>query len=277
MLRIGENDYRLVGLDTNALSAVAMDRGNCRRGYFSHFSSYATCFSPYSVLELRQHSAAYEAFLELFDVVPCAMLKNEEMLFNDERNVYPTASGIDPLLLGFSLLNRERGTNLRSVLDAGMVLPETAQREAEWPELKRELLAEWLDLKPNFQPKGDTFKPGDGCRFVDEAALQHIAYRAPKWIRRRAKKSLPIDSHAFPSIRMTLWTIYFRLYWAHRRKGEVQDVFDALISTPAPYLDAIVTENFQAQIYRDVSSLEPGLLNLEVYTLSDLERFGGHA
>ncbi len=277
MLKIGDNTYPLVGLDTNVLSAIALDRGNVRRGFFAKLIDHIACFSPYSLFELRQHSQAYEAFIELFDVVPCMLLKNEEQLFEEERKRYPGHQAIDPTLLAFSLLNRSKGTNLRNILETGMSAGPVQEREAAWPDLKKELLADWVSLKPNFEPKGESFTPLDGVRFVDEATWQHVAFRAPKWSRRRLKRGDRIQSEAFPSVRMILWTIFFRLYWAHRRHGEVQDVFDALISAPAPYLDAVVTENFQARIYRDVQKLDPTLLNLSVHTLGDLEAAGRHA
>lgn len=69
---------------------------------------------------------------------------------------------------------------------------------------------------------------------------------------------------------MTLWTVFFRLYLAARRKPQNQDVFDALISTPAPYLDAVVTENYQAEIYGQVKRLDAAIDTLDVYTLKDL-------
>ena len=68
---------------------------------------------------------------------------------------------------------------------------------------------------------------------------------------------------------MILWTLFYRFYLPARKPVE-QDVFDILIGSPAPYLDAVVTEKHQAEIYRQVKTLEPAIGHLQVYTLSDL-------
>lgn len=147
--------------------------------------------------------------------------------------------------------------------------PDTLRREQEWPKLKQELLRGWVDLKPNYPPKGSTYIAPEGIPFVRKATLQSTAERAPDWTRRMEDSGEAISAAAFPSVRMTLWTVFFRLYLA-RRQPEPQDVFDVLISTPAPYLDAVVTEKHQAEIYRQVKKLDRIIDHLSVYTLRDL-------
>lgn len=271
MLRINESSYRLVGLDTNVVGEILRDSDGARRGFLSLFAdgSHIPCFTVYSNFELRRRTEIYEQFVEFFDVYPCMLLKNEEQLFDDELADYPSPTDVDPALLGFSQLNTERGTNLKNVMAIAFQNPDTLRREREWPKLQQELLDKWIAMTPNYRPKGKHFIPPDGIQFVKQVTQGQIAERAPDWVRQARDRGESISHKAFPSLRMTAWTVFFRLYLADRRP-EPQDVFDVLISTPAPYLDVVITENFQAEIYRQVRKLDPSLVPADVYTLKDL-------
>jgi hypothetical protein len=271
VLTLNGHNYRLVSLDTNVVSEVLRDTGGARAGFLSLFAdgAHIPCFTVYSLFELRRRVEIYDQFIELFDVLPCMLLKNEEMLFEDERAVYPEHERVDPTLLAFSLLNKKHGTNLKNLMEMSAQNPDTQRREREWPSLKQEILDAWIDLRPNFSPRGRRFTPFDGIDFVNRVTLQQVRERAPEWTSEMDAAGSRIAPTAFPSVRMTCWTIFFRLYLAHR-KPEVQDVFDALIATPTPYVDAVVTENFQADIYGQVKRFEPRLKPIDVYTLRDL-------
>jgi len=45
---------------------------------------------------------------------------------------------------------------------------------------------------------------------------------------------------------------------------------DITISCIVPYLDAIITEGFQADVYKKAKRFIPQLSNLEIYTLKDI-------
>lgn len=50
------------------------------------------------------------------------------------------------------------------------------------------------------------------------------------------------------------------------------DVMDVLISSIAPYVDAviIITENFQAGVYKKAKKFIPQIKELEIYRLKDI-------
>lgn len=276
MVTVNGNHYRLVGLDTCIISDILRDP-LVRRGFLQLFSGgHVPCFSVYQTFELRKRREIYAQFLELFDVLPCAVLKNEDMLFDDERDTYPSQASIDPTLFGFSLLNRKRGTNLENLMRRSFDDPVTSQREADWPNLKEEILAEWVAMRPNFKPQGSRFTPVDGLRFVNQVTARQVQERDSGWLQSLESRGESLDVRAFPSLRMTAWSVFFRIYMSHR-KPELQDVFDAVISTPAPYLDVVVTERYQADIYGHVKRFEPSLKSLEVLRIRDLRNAAGDA
>ncbi len=272
-MRIGRSTYRLVGLDTNVMSEMLRDSATMK-GFVSRFGrGYVPCFSPYSLFELRKRPEIYDQFVDFFDFYPCAILKNEGQLFEDELARYPSTASISPILLGFSTLNASKGTNLRSLIDWLFTDPVVLRREREWPGLKTELLTCWLALKANYPPKGKRHVPREGIAFAKTVAIQQVVERAPDWARKMHNSGRIISEAPFGSVRMVAWTIFFRFYTADR-EPDTQDVFDVLISAPAPHLDAVVTENFQADIYRQVNRLDPSLHHLDVCALGDLRTAG---
>lgn len=271
-LQIGENTYRLCGLDTNIYSEIAKDPRTHLAGLWEVMGAgdFLMCFSPYSLFELRAKPDVYEDFIDIFDVFPCAILKNEEQLFEEEQDHYPDPDAVDPMLFGFSFVNRSRGTNLKNLLDVVFRDQKTLERERSWPALKRELLNDWIDLKANYPPKGRSYQLPEAAAFGKKASLQHISLRAPDWVRSKRMSGERVRWDAFPSVVMTLLTVFFRLYEPKGRKAVPQDVFDVLISTPTPYLDVVVTENMQANILSKAKKIFPRIRAVEVHTLRDL-------
>src|SRR5215210_736471 len=72
VITINGNDYRLVLLDTNALSEFAK-QGDSFRHFLAWSSAepmFVPCFSLFSVLEMRRRPDVYGRFKELFRVLP---------------------------------------------------------------------------------------------------------------------------------------------------------------------------------------------------------------
>ena len=271
-MKIGEGEYRLCLLDTNIYSELAKDAPRYFAGLRAVLgeSGWLLCFSPYSLYELRAKPAVYEKFVDIFDVFPCAVLKNEGQLFEAEQEAYLTRDEVDPLLVGFSFFNKEKGTNLRSLLTRVFEDETTLAREAEWPALKLELLDRWQELRKNYPPKGRWYQLHEARPFAKLGTIQQVAHRDPAWARGLRGQGEKLRWDGFPSIAMTLLTVFFRLYEPRNRRPVPQDVFDVLISTPTPYVDVVVTENMQAEILRKARKVFPTVRDVDAYTLRDL-------
>jgi len=55
-----------------------------------------------------------------------------------------------------------------------------------------------------------------------------------------------------------------------KKKVFPNDAMDVKISCIMPYMDAVITENFQANVYKKARKLIPKLNKLEIYTLKDI-------
>ena len=51
------------------------------------------------------------------------------------------------------------------------------------------------------------------------------------------------------------------------------DVMDTSISAIVPHVDAVVTEKYQANVYKTAKSFIPEMKPLEIYTLKDIRIF----
>jgi hypothetical protein len=134
MLALGERNVSLCLLDTLAVSEM-VKRPSRALGHFLTWAldaepSFLPCFSPFTLLELRQSPPLFERFIELFHPLPCVLLKGYDQLLEEEIAAYADPSVIDPRAIAFT----PRGdvgnllTNLPTILQA----PQLVERERHW-------------------------------------------------------------------------------------------------------------------------------------------------
>ena len=68
---------------------------------------------------------------------------------------------------------------------------------------------------------------------------------------------------------MMEYSQFFRIFKT-QKNIKPNDVMDVLISSIAPYVDAVITENFQADVYKKAKKLIPQIKELEIYRLKDI-------
>ena len=78
--------------------------------------------------------------------------------------------------------------------------------------------------------------------------------RAYAFSKRMVDGSHSVLVNAFPSIRMTAYTVFYKFYIKDQRRSLESDPFDIIISSAIPYMDAIVTEKHLAEILKKVKS-----------------------
>lgn len=85
------------------------------------------------------------------------------------------------------------------------------------------------------------------------------------------KVPLDIEIFKLPASRMMEFSQFVRIYQT-RKKIKPNDVMDIQISCIVPYVNAVITENFQADVYKKAKHFIPQLENLEIYTLKDIRQ-----
>lgn len=275
MISLNGNQYGLCLLDTNAASEMAKRPDT----EFKHFISWALggevkhipAFSLFTVLELRKRQDVYRKFLNLFDQFPCAVLRSHEQLLDAEAVSYPDVSGVDPLLLCFAgaVLTPPGGATLAGSLEGYLSTSEGRATERKWVGAAPSIVQGMTSLVANYPPAQTTYTPEEIRDFVEWAGFSQIAMRAPAFAASAHERGEAVVIDAFPSIKMTAFTVFYKFYVDTPRRPAESDAFDVIISAPAPYVDAIITERHQAEVIRKTKQQDNFLEKLRVFTLRD--------
>lgn len=271
MIKVNGKDYRLVLLDTNALSEFArQDDG------FRHFLSWSStppmfipCFSLFSILEMRRRVDVYERFKEVFRVFPCILVKSHEQLLDDEVRFYPDPSDIDPMLLGFSMLGGQ-GMDLVRVLDTASEDDFFRGREKYWNDGAQDIVEGIASLVANFPPDGETYGRAEVQHFIEIASFSQIVMRQVDFAKQMVEvKNQQVNISAFPSVKATAYAVWHKFYADRNRKWTRSDAFDIIIASAIPYVDAVITESHLAESLRKTKRLDDFIEHLTIHTLRD--------
>jgi len=272
MLTLNETDYRLCLLDTNALSEMGKNRTALENFLTWSLASepiFIPCFSVFSLVELRRSAVAYRGFVEVFGAVPCMALKNHEQLLVDEVHCYPDPSGVDPCLAAFTPLGGE-ATDLAKMLNLASGDEIFLASERYWLDARAGVVEDIASLVDNFPPEGKKYTREETRVFMEIAAFSQLAMHQRPFAERVVGANQAVDMGAFPSLKSTTYSVWHKFYADRDRRPSDSDAFDIIISAVIPYVDAIVTENHQAEALRKTKRLDDFIESVDVLTLKDL-------
>lgn len=274
MRKLNERSYKLALLDTNIVSEILKNPKTIGKDFLQFIlsGSVAPCISIWTILEIRRIQAIYDSFLDFFSVFPFFLTRTPLHVFEDEMKQYPNCHQVEPIQFSFSLLNKDKNAHLRNFMNNLFDDDDVKNSEQLWNgEWRNQVLQSILSLKPNFKPQGKYYTATDAIRFIQKGVTQYVTAQNPAWAKKIIDQSKWIDVNAFPSVKMAFYTVFYRFY-AENRKPEPQDIFDILITNVTPYMDVIITENFQAEILKKVKRRDPFLKNLEILTMKSLRQ-----
>jgi len=265
------NTYNLCLLDTNALSEIIKYPKVEGRGFVEKFgpSSFAPCFSVYNLIELRRNQSLFDAFVRFFVDYPCFLLKLQQMILDDEKRSLGNVSTISPLMQAFSPMGHNSSYNFRLFTDKLFLREEFSKLERNWRNEEAATLQGWLTQKSNFKPKRTVPNADDADDYVMEAGIQSLLASDIQWAQTEINAGRIPNINNFPSLKVILYSQYYRLHDPHW-KPESQEVADVLIMSAAPYMDVVVTEAFQAEIFKKIRKKVVGLEKLQIATLKDI-------
>lgn len=268
-------EYKLCLLDTNIISEICKNRNGERDRFLKKFLDefWMICITSGSLFEIRKNKEVYEKFLEIFSIFPFLVLKPFINLFEDEKIAYDANEKATPIQLPISFANKDPRLQLKGFMDELFSREEVIQTENSRKQDEIQVLSNWISRKENFKSELDAANSKDAKRYVEEAAIQTIIKLdldlGSNFIRKKVENKEHIDTGKFPSVLIMLYSQYYRLYdpgW----KPAPQEVTDIEIMAAIPYVDVVITENFQAEILKKVRSNFELIKDLEIYTLRDV-------
>jgi hypothetical protein len=260
------NTYQLVLLDTNALSDIAKNKKKVGLRFVTEFDAggYAPCFTIYSLIEIRRNEEAYKSFLKLFSVYPIFILKPHSVILEDEKAAYDTDKNVSALLYSFSPSH-----DLRHFIDIHFSKPENLELEKNWKTDELYILDRWLADKKKFKPESDIANKIDADRYVNDAVLQELCSKFPELVKEEIENGRISFLEKFPSLKVMFYSQYYRIFDLNR-KTTPSDVTDVRIMAVSPYVDVIITENYQAELFKKFKDKIPQLKNLRVVRVGKL-------
>jgi hypothetical protein len=163
-------------------------------------------------------------------------------------------------------------SDLESTLAAAFGEKSILLQEQQWNAGRDTIVDGIRSLVSNFPPsRGDRYTPSDIRAFMQMVGYQQIVLLGGgAFAEEMMSKGAAVDLEAFPSIKASLYTVFHKFYVDRSRKLLQSDAFDIIISSAAPYVDTIFTENHQAEVLRKTQKLDNFVQNLSIYTVSDL-------
>jgi len=228
---------------------------------------FVPCFSPFTLIELRRRPELFRQFIQQFHPFPCVLLKGYEWLLQDEVEGYPDPAMIDPCAIAFTPLGGEG--NLLTNLPTIMQTSQFAQQEEHWNAVQGVIVDGMVSLVPNFPPQRDGYTREELREFIDLAGFSQLVLRAEAFVQDMLRRHLPVDLDAFPSLKASLYTAFHKFYVDKSRKPSTSDAFDVIIAASLPYVEAVITENHQAEVLRKTKRRDGFLDHLRVFTLRD--------
>lgn len=244
--------YKLCLLDTNALSEIVKYPKNEGRGFVESFSpkEFVPCFTAYNLIELRRQSDVYNKFIEFFSVYPSLIMKPFQLILQKEVEANGRA-GINEILFNVFTPLDNKPFQLSDFIDKVFGNEEMARLEGKWIKEEQEILNYWQKTKANFIPQNPIANAKDAQEFVEIASINALSHMYPKLVQESINAKDIDRLLIYPSMQVMLYGQYYRTFapgWIPKH----QEVTDVYISACAPYVDAIVTEKFQAEIYKKI-------------------------
>lgn len=274
---IGQNNYKVILLDTNAIREIITNTCNSGKGFFSKFlsddsSMYVPCISLYNVLELKPYEDIYEKFLDFFSSIPCFVFYPAKSIIREEYNAYINNTPLsicNKIANAFSPLGPNNSYNCRSffekIFEREDLVSTIDYNIAELPSVA----SEWENQRIN--AKRMLHKLNFPVNMINEKYYKaQESATITKDLSNWGINSFDSDTiSSFPAARIMSYSQFSRIHLTKKRIFP-NDVMDVTISSIVPYIDAVITEKFQANVYEKAKNFIPQLKKLGIYTLKDI-------
>lgn len=142
--------------------------------------------------------------------------------------------------------------------------------EQRWNDARPEVVEGIASLVPNYLPDGETYTPHEVRRFVENAGFSQIAMRHRPFADKILASGEPFDIDAFPSVKAATFTVFHKFYADRMRRPSHSDAYDIIIASATPYVEAVITENHQAEALRKTKRRDGFIEGLRIFSLRDL-------
>lgn len=260
MLNLNGRQYKLIFLDTHVLGEIVSNKQKCGynflKKYFNRNQYFCPCFSIYNVIELKPREKAYQNFIQFFNSIPCLITLAYKNIISEEYLAYKENRQIDYRKVSIAILPG----NIEKIMDLFFSSQNYKQFIHELKEMEH--VAEIWTSQRN-QDYGDIrigsneiYKKYELITIVKDLVNYGIKDYFPK-------------IEFLPGVRIIAYSQYCRVH-TMGRKITINDVMDVQISCIVPYIDIVIVEAQQYDVYMKAKKFINQMEYLEVYKLSYL-------
>lgn len=270
MIQFDGKAYKLVQLDTNALSNVVKAKDDFLKILMNKYSSEQCFFSysPFSILEIKKSEFLYKRFCELFSLVPSFLLKGYYQLWNEEITLYDKKETID--CTNFCLHDIKTDGKLLNNSHVNSVFshPKLVQAFNEWEIDKQS----WFDRKLQarqylgFDLKYDRSKI---LNYVKEDVIEQFKTTFPSFFDQKRHNLDSVTIEDFRSFKIMAYMTYYKFH-ADKRIPVMSDIYDILIAATVPYVDVIITEGQMADSLKKIKKIDNFIGHLEIKPIKEI-------
>ena len=242
MIVVGNNEYRLILLDTNIIRTIVNgfdpnhpDHGIAKKILNYYGENFMLCVSAYSLLEINPFQDINDTFIGIFTVLPILIFLDFRTIFKEEELAYQENR---EFLTGNVAYYCKPSTNDVLIFIQKQFSPEKIREELE-----------------------------ESCNYWNEMKL-HVP-KNPSVKNEYLQKIKLTPRHLYSYLIME-YSCISRL--CNKKPMILNDVVDIKISAIAPYVDVVITENSQAHIYKEASKLISKLKDVRILTLGELRK-----
>lgn len=273
---IGNTDYKLIYLDTNAIREIVLNNSDSLKNFIEKFvvgdCKYAPIFSIYNVFELKPYEDIYNKFINVFSIIPCLMLFPYKLIIEEEHKAFEENRAF---LMNTNLFNAFSSLGIGDSFN----LPKFLERLWEKDNPIAEAIKEEID---GLAVVAKTWNGTKNEFSLIKARVPNISLRLYffKNEKEAIKKDLnnhgimiskDVNPNRLPGMRVMEYSHFMRVY-DRKKPISPNDVMDVKMSCFIPYVDAVVTEGYQAELYRNMKSFIKELEKLEIYKVNVLKQ-----
>ncbi len=263
MVEINGTQYKLCLLDTNVISEIIKNRQEEFQKYFNNLfhEGYIPCFSAFSIVELQKTRELFSKFLDLFTVLPSAILKGNTQILEEEIENYPHYQKINPLSVSLVGLKPYNSLTKRQTVELLFKTEPFVSLSEQHLSNRNSDLHEMIAYAQSYLTKDGKYSKIDMEVYLHITLMEWVFIKNREFINSKVKIEKDFDIRAFPSLLMMAYTMFYKFCENRLRKALQSDVFDIRISASVPYVDAFITERHQAWVINKIKEKEKEFLS----------------
>ncbi|MCB2207767.1 MAG: hypothetical protein KQH67_05675 [Bacteroidetes bacterium] len=272
MVTIGGKSYKILQLDTNALSNILKEKDSKLKNLFDRFppDKNLITYSPFTIMEISRNEYLLDRFCKMFSIIPSFFLKGYEQLRDEELQNYQDSRYLDILLLSPFDVKRPKG-QLINEKDVHKLLTNKKLTSTfdKWENNKQRILEGMLSLKDNFQSKTSKYSKKEIQYFVTTSTFQQVLMYDKSFVLKNNLTDKNISLNNLQSFKIMSYSVFYKFY-SDNRNPQLSDVFDILIGATIPYVDILITEKHYFDTIQKIKKQDRFLDNLKVYKVNEL-------